>query len=838
MVSNSKMMAPRSMRYMWTDTWCDRAARKNPLRWREFHSLADLICELTSQGKRSRRNRPLRICAQMHDGQTEREFQDVDSALDWIQNSFSLVEAEHVSDKYKRPVAKHTGCLGGFFGHSADAETLDAHEVTFAAEVATDSQEAKPLELNCTSEVAAFTDEDQTVKVPPDAMLRYMWAYAGLLPLAPIQNLAKVNPLRWSRAMPPQEVVKALEQSQLYWPDRPVKMELSAPGEHTLKTFKNVQEAISWIRDTFSIQEEASTEQEEHRCVICLDATVSVMLMPCRHAVLCDECAETMLSSTRACCPICRNPVANHAHGHFAADYVDLVEAMEAKLERTRETMYSGMYNRVRPLMLTGALLGTGAAVCFVVAPPVAPVLAGGAFAVGYVPWFATTVAHFEQEGSSAEHSTSVQRFFNEDDMRSPLRLITKVLLMTVVAPVAAIAFFVPYGIYRGVLRPLSKAVLHGLVRISAYSHVYAVRPSGSALKQLGHSILEVLRSVGGHIGDLALMLGDMLVGLGVRARELLRAVGGFLHKNTVVPCVRGAQYCGDMVVAGSRATYQHALVPAGRAVANGASAAANGIAKAATATYEHALVPLWQMLARGAAITYDYVLSPCGRFILFAIRRTGKFIAAGARGVYSYFLVPFGRVLAKALRMLANGLSSGAEMIFRHVLVPLGRGTINALRMFGRGLTAGAEFIYSNALVPVGRGLALVGKGCFSAGAVVVYGVAVASTEIYSRILVPLGGAIARGTESVYINVLAPCGRALCTAVSALAKGCKLGAQAVYAHILLPTGEVVSVVCTTAGGIIISCSTATHEAIQACVREARLACVQTCEAVQNLCAR
>merc|ERR1719436_718055 len=114
--------------------------------------------------------------------------------------------------------------------------------------------------------------------------------------------------------------------------------------------------------------------------------------MPCRHAVLCNECAETLLSSSRPTCPICRDSIRAHARGSFAEDYVAIVEAMEARIEQAGASAYEGMYNRIRPLMVTGAILGTGAAACFVPAGPAAigAGLAAGAFTVRYGPWFAT----------------------------------------------------------------------------------------------------------------------------------------------------------------------------------------------------------------------------------------------------------------------------------------------------------------------------------------------------------------------------------------------------------------------------------------------------------------
>merc|ERR1719356_1208713 len=146
--------------------------------------------------------------------------------------------------------------------------------------------------------------------------------------------------------------------------------------------------AVHWISEVFNIQQ----EQQDHYCAVCLDAKVTTMLMPCRHAVLCDDCANSILAGNRSC-PVCREQITNHARGHFAEDYVDLVEAIEARLETSHATACEGMYNNIRKMMVTGALLGSGAAACFVLAPPAAPVLGAAAFAVGYVPWFATTVA-------------------------------------------------------------------------------------------------------------------------------------------------------------------------------------------------------------------------------------------------------------------------------------------------------------------------------------------------------------------------------------------------------------------------------------------------------------
>jgi len=130
---------------------------------------------------------------------------------------------------------------------------------------------------------------------------------------------------------------------------------------------------------------------------------------------------------------------------------------MEARLELTGATAFEGMYDNVRPLMVTGALLGCGSAVCFVLAPPAAPILAAGAFCVGYLPWFATTVTHYERETDAAA-GIRPTGIFSRDDMANPLALIGKGLIMAVVVPLSALVFFIPYPVYAGVPRPLGRA--------------------------------------------------------------------------------------------------------------------------------------------------------------------------------------------------------------------------------------------------------------------------------------------------------------------------------------------------------------------------------------------
>ena len=49
-------------------------------------------------------------------------------------------------------------------------------------------------------------------------------------------------------------------------------------------------------------------ERESHRCAVCLRAPRQVVLMPCRHAVLCASCTQHIERSSCRC-PLCRTPI-------------------------------------------------------------------------------------------------------------------------------------------------------------------------------------------------------------------------------------------------------------------------------------------------------------------------------------------------------------------------------------------------------------------------------------------------------------------------------------------------------------------------------------------------
>mmetsp|Transcript_41412 Transcript_41412/g.77091 ORF Transcript_41412/g.77091 Transcript_41412/m.77091 type:complete len:922 (+) Transcript_41412:65-2830(+) len=866
--------------WMWVDSWNDPMARLNPLRWEKAGSYRALLQRLDSQ----RCSRPLRIVVEIQGrlgkDRIEKEFESPELAVQWLRNGFGEPTEPGGSQEgsgaptsvgegsWRSSAGRSTGPNGYQFGdvtRTLLAKTKSCSKVVQKEErevivptseeadadhdVAIEHDLAAPGGLDMANSSGAHDSEpglptredvpdaQEVTSVWPenDAALSYMWADAGLLP-----GLAQANPLRWSPAMTPLEALKDLDAFPVR--ERPVKLKVTMPGHHEMKTFESIDSALQWIRTQFNIS------QTEHKCVICLEAQVSVMLVPCRHAVLCDDCAEPILSGSGTC-PICRVHITNHARGHFTDDYVDLVHAMEARMESTQAAAYEGMYNNIRPLMVTGALLGTGAAACFVLAAPAAIPLAGAALAVGYLPWFATTVAHFESE-SEAGSQLAAASVFSRADLSRPLTLIAKAVTMAVAVPFAALVFFIPYGLFAGVLRPLARGLVHGLVRLCAYAHVYAVCPTIRNLQILSRHLLTFLRATG-HAGwEQAVILGNLLaqggrkVGdalnllaqhlhvMAVRGGEAVAHGAGVMHENVFTPIGQGMQH-------GARVVYSDVMCPGGRrarAVARHVAAAA---AAAARATYNNVLVPsahaLQQAsrkvgiaLATGATSIYTYVLLPSGRAMVLVLRRSRDGILTAAEAVYSYILVPMfkgvvatahmlhdyvlvplGQATLKGLKLLGNGMTVSAEFIYRNVLVPLGSGTWAALRALGsgaawglralgNGLAFGASLTYQYFLLPCAYGVALVAYGTWR-------GACVATASLYAHALVPTGQVIAAGARTAYVYIIAPSGRALYTAGaataeavkslgSALAQHCVAGGQNVYAYVLLPTGQTICV--------------------------------------------
>ena len=56
--------------------------------------------------------------------------------------------------------------------------------------------------------------------------------------------------------------------------------------------------------------------RERRLCVVCRDEDIEVVIVPCGHACLCQECAGAVKLSASALCPMCREPIDDVARIH------------------------------------------------------------------------------------------------------------------------------------------------------------------------------------------------------------------------------------------------------------------------------------------------------------------------------------------------------------------------------------------------------------------------------------------------------------------------------------------------------------------------------------------
>ncbi|CAK9022717.1 unnamed protein product [Durusdinium trenchii] len=743
-------MAPqRHFQYMWGDAglpFLGTLARMNPMRWSPAMHVSKLVAELEAS-----RERPVRIYMSSEDETLTVDF-DASQALPWLRENFAW---ELTQQPPNEP---------GFSIFSCTRPQADEPEEMVVEDHANATEEvgaeiAREGDPETTEEVSGVGEKDDCRGLlDENAKVKYMWGDARLLPFQVIQDLSRHNPMRWSSLHSPEALAAKLEE---FHEIRPVRISADTQRGSFERSFQSPRAAAQWLRKTFTA--DMARLDEERLCVICLTEPRNVVLMPCRHAVLCEACLDVLMQSTPSACPVCRRRIQNHARGHFVDDYVELVRAMELRLERSQMAAYEGMYNHIRPLMVTGVLLASGAAACFVVCPPAAPALLAGAGVIGYLPWFATTVANFE--GEPLEEQTN--RIFTEEDFSSPLRLVTKGVVLLVAAPVALVTFFIPYGIFAGLVRPLCRLGLQGLVRGASASHVYVLRPLARLLAATGRLLWD------GAVGSLNL-LGDIV---GVAAQ-------GF-YDLVLAPSWGALSWCGQKMANAAAWIYEHGLVPAGNAVSGAAQAFYNnflvpcgtatwsGLAAAGNGTYNYVLVPLGQALAKGAEALYALVLVPAGQASLHALKGLGRLVAGTAYGLWSYILLPAAGVTWEGLKFLGRMMALGAEHVYAHGVRPLASFTYNnLLTPMGHAASALASGVAA-VLAAAANGLAALASAsftyvllpCFNAGSTVVVGLAMglaaATSAGYQYVLVPVASAVGSAAAHVYSYVLVPCGQA-----------------------------------------------------------------------------
>ncbi|CAJ1397224.1 unnamed protein product [Effrenium voratum] len=839
------MADTRLFRYTWGDEGLGQALL-NALRWSRQMVAWQLAVELEAAKDDPR---AVRLEMRTEDECLDWQFASATATLDWLMRSFP-------EEAKRRPPPPASYSLFPFPSLSTCITTTaqDDHEL----EVTERPPEAPPMEAQEPTPEADEYDPSSLL-AEEDIQAKYMWADARVLPFT--RDLAQRNPLRWSSRLRPEALARQLAQQKEI---RPVQLEADCAKGIYQRRFQSPQSCVHWLRKSFL--HDLDRLDEERLCIICLTEPRTVMLMPCRHAVLCEGCLEILLQQRNCSCPVCRKRIQNHALGQFVNDFVDRRDAAMLTLARSQAEVYKGMYNHVRPLMVTGALLASGAAASFVVAPVFAPALLTSAAVIGYLPWFATTVAQFEEEDIGEQ-----TRMFTEEDMCSPLRCALKGAVILVAAPVAAVVFFIPYGLYAGVVRPLARLTCQGLVNGACMLHVYCLRPAARLLAHLGAELWDGAVACGNFLADItgaaAQTFYDWVlapVGSGLRwcGRQLVNGAQ-VLHEQMLLPLWHGATSAAEW-------TYHNILLPSAQCTWSGLKAAGGFVADCAVGLYSHVLAPAattigealkaaGNLMASGAEHLYGYVLRPLAeavyRYLLLpsgralqalayatadAISRLASGLANGAVACYGYVLVPTWNAIASAARSLAYGVAEAAAACYGYVLVPTFNAGKSLLLGIGYGVASAASMAYHYAIAPIGRGLAwsasAIGHGvaaaavaCYecvllpvlNAGRIVVVsiasGVATAASLTYEHAILPLASAVCAAGHGTYCYIILPCGRAVVHSAS-VASGMVMAAGSVMVHVTVSAGNEIYVqVLVPAGQASRACGAAVGAAFLQC---------------------
>ena len=116
--------------------------------------------------------------------------------------------------------------------------------------------------------------------------------------------LAVHNPMRWSYLKSVEEVAEELDQQPR---KRKLLLRVVSSKQRLHKMFQSAAGAAAWIRKRLVRSKDAAELDEERLCIICLTQPRNVLLMPCRHAVLCEECLGILMERRPSQCPVCRS---------------------------------------------------------------------------------------------------------------------------------------------------------------------------------------------------------------------------------------------------------------------------------------------------------------------------------------------------------------------------------------------------------------------------------------------------------------------------------------------------------------------------------------------------
>lgn len=74
---------------------------------------------------------------------------------------------------------------------------------------------------------------------------------------------------------------------------------------------RTVRKRPPLIRSSVSPREGDNTLDYTQLCVICKDRQKCVLLLPCKHLCVCEECADKLLLTSMKQCPLCRKFISN-----------------------------------------------------------------------------------------------------------------------------------------------------------------------------------------------------------------------------------------------------------------------------------------------------------------------------------------------------------------------------------------------------------------------------------------------------------------------------------------------------------------------------------------------
>lgn len=375
------------------------------------------------------------------------------------------------------------------------------------------------------------------------------------------------------------------------------------------------------------------SRQEPNVCVVCLEAHVEVLLLPCRHAVMCGSCASDVRGNGR--CPVCRGFIISTMHGEHSGGYVDLVTSLQDHIGRVGASAYQNMYDHVRHLMLFGFTL-------VVLSIPLLmgiDVIRDSSFRVlglcvlilgvltAYVPWFLATMQAFE----SAPAATGI--LCSQQDLEKPAHFFCKLFMLALAGPCFLVLFFIPYFLWSFVVRPSFRCLLFVSIHGICLTNVLAFRPLRRRLGCIGEGLRRVLV-------HLCWMLEGMI-------QRLCACVGACCHM-----------------------VEQRVLLPVCRFLAKIATWQVVLVAFMCCADLLHLCC---RALAACAAI-----VGRCGSSLASAVSSAAAAIYVWTIGPVVHLLAHLGAFLTSCVSALYGGLAWGisrvAVALYEHVIIPLWR--------------------------------------------------------------------------------------------------------------------------------------------------------------------